>query len=51
MLYRQGILKMQWRIRTLMGAVSKKIHFRPSGPQFGLKLRGAPGPFPGSATD
>ena len=31
------------------GAVSKKMFFRPFGPQFGLKIRGA-GPFPGSAT-
>ena len=30
-----------------------KIFFRPFGPQFGLKIRGAgpPGPFPGSAIE
>ena len=35
------------------GAVSKKIFFGPSGPQFGLKIRGNPGslgPSPGSAS-
>ena len=35
------------------GAVSKKIFFGPSGPQFGLKIRGNPGPLgpsPGSAS-
>ena len=35
------------------GAVSKNIFFGPSGPQFGLKIRGNPGPLgpsPGSAS-
>ena len=35
------------------GADSKKIVFGPSGPQFGLKIRGNPGslgPSPGSAS-
>ena len=35
------------------GAVSQKIFFGPSGPQFGLKIRGNPGPLgpsPGSAS-
>ena len=34
------------------GASLKKNSFRPFGPQFGLKIRGAgpPGPFPGSTT-
>lgn len=35
------------------GAVSKKIFFGPSGPQFGLKIRGNPGPLgpsPGSVS-
>ena len=31
------------------GAVSRKKRFRPLGPQFGLKLRGAPSP--GSTND
>ena len=36
------------------GAVSQKIFFGPSGPQFGLKIRGNPGPLgpsPEPATD
>ena len=36
------------------GRRSPKNFFRPFGPQFGLKIRGAPGPpgpSPGSATD
>ena len=32
------------------GTVSKNF-FRPLGPQFGLKIRRGPGPYPGSATE
>ena len=38
------------RIRGWGVGSLQKISFRPFGPQFGLKIRGGGGPFPGSAT-
>ena len=37
-------------MREGWGTRSQRIFFLPFRPQFGLKIRGAPGPSPGSAT-